>query len=51
MRLLSLLAAASLVDGAAEYGIDCSFPIHNTQLSCGDEILGDRQVGNSETES
>lgn len=27
---------------AAEYGVDCSFPIHSTNFDCGD-LLGDRK--------
>jgi len=27
---------------AAEYGVDCSFPVHTTDFRCGD-ILGDRK--------
>ena len=39
---LFLVAAASTVL-AADYGLDCSFPIHSTDLSCGD-LLGDRKA-------
>ena len=38
--LLLLTATAVL---AADYGLDCSFPIHNRELSCGD-LLGDRDA-------
>lgn len=34
------LAAASRQE--AEYGLDCSFPIHSKQLKCGN-LLGDKQ--------
>jgi prolyl 4-hydroxylase len=32
---------AAKVEGA-DYGVDCSFPIHSTDLQCGD-LLGDRK--------
>ena len=38
---LSLLAFASV--RGADYGLDCSFPIQNFELSCGD-VLGDRKA-------
>ena len=28
---------------AADYGVDCSWPIHSEELSCGD-LLGDRKA-------
>lgn len=28
---------------AADYGLDCSFPIHSMELTCGD-LLGDRKA-------
>lgn len=38
LALLSLVATSAL---GADYGPDCSFPIHHKELSCGD-LLGDR---------
>lgn len=40
MKALSVLTVAAFAQ-AAEYGVDCSFPIHR-ELTCGD-LLGDRQ--------
>jgi hypothetical protein len=40
LAILSVLAVAK-VEGA-DYGLDCSFPIHSTDFQCGD-LLGDRQ--------
>jgi prolyl 4-hydroxylase len=39
--LLALRAGAS-DDNGADYGVDCSFPVHSTDFSCGD-LLGDRR--------
>lgn len=44
--LFAILAASSFVsanDEGADYGVDCSFPIHSTESSCGD-LLGDRKA-------
>ena len=41
-QTLFLLAAVATTTHAADYGLDCSFPIHNFDLSCGD-LLGDRK--------
>lgn len=38
---LSLLSIQAVL--SADYGLDCSFPIHNEELSCGD-LLGDRKT-------
>jgi hypothetical protein len=47
--LLSLFLSALVMSGEnlaagdqAEYGVDCSFPVHTTELRCGD-LLGDRK--------
>jgi len=40
-RLLAAATAATAVVTAAEYGVDCSFPIHRVEDRC-DGILGDR---------
>lgn len=44
MLLFQLLtiAIALVVVGAADYGVDCSFPIHSKVSKCGN-LLGDRQ--------
>jgi prolyl 4-hydroxylase len=41
-QILLVASLASLVN-AEDYGLDCSFPIHNMESSCGD-LLGDRQA-------
>jgi prolyl 4-hydroxylase len=41
IKFLILAVVASNANGAS-YGIDCSFPIHNKTLNCGD-LLGDRK--------
>lgn len=41
LRLISITTLLAVV-GAADYGLDCSFPIQNHEMSCGD-LLGDRQ--------
>ena len=41
LAVLSALTAQSVQ--AADYGLDCSFPIHSKDLSCGD-LLGDRKA-------
>jgi hypothetical protein len=40
--LLLILAAFATTAHGADYGLDCSFPIHSLDLSCGD-LLGDRK--------
>lgn len=42
LRFTLFMMAASAVLGE-DYGLDCSFPIHNMELSCGD-LLGDRKA-------
>lgn len=39
---LQVLLLVDLVGTISSYGLDCSFPIHNTTLNCGTEVLGDR---------
>lgn len=39
----AVLVAHHPITQAADYGLDCSFPIHNMELSCGD-LLGDRKA-------
>ena len=42
--ILSAIAFVSANDGqGAGYGLDCSFPMHSYELSCGD-LLGDRKA-------
>jgi hypothetical protein len=42
--VVAVLTVGSLVAADDEgYGVDCSFPIHSTESSCGD-LLGDRQA-------
>jgi hypothetical protein len=41
VTLLALRAGAS-DDNGADYGVDCSWPVHSTDFSCGD-LLGDRK--------
>ena len=41
-QALFLLAAVATTSQGADYGLDCSFPIHNYESSCGD-LLGDRK--------
>jgi hypothetical protein len=41
--ILGASAFASANDEGADYGLDCSFPIHNKESSCGD-LLGDRKA-------
>ena len=40
--LLLLRILGGFAFSSPEYGVDCSFPIHSTQLKCG-SLLGDRQ--------
>jgi prolyl 4-hydroxylase len=43
--LIATLVLAGLISVQAQdatYGVDCSFPIHNNELRCGN-LLGDRQ--------
>jgi prolyl 4-hydroxylase len=40
--LFLILAAVATTTHGADYGLDCSFPIHSFDLSCGD-LLGDRK--------
>lgn len=37
------IAALASTSEAADYGVDCSWPIHSTDSSCGD-LLGDRKA-------
>jgi hypothetical protein len=41
LALAAFLPAASLAQDA-DYGVDCSFPIHSKEWKCGD-LLGDRK--------
>jgi hypothetical protein len=41
--LLVLVTSTFLSADGANYGVDCSFPIHSTDLQCGD-LLGDRKA-------
>ena len=46
LRFISLAGifawSVVLSQGQADYGVDCSFPIHSKEFNCGD-LLGDRQ--------
>jgi hypothetical protein len=42
-RQILLVASFTSLANAEDYGLDCSFPIHNVESSCGD-LLGDRQA-------
>lgn len=44
MRSITIAAVLATVVGQeqADYGVDCSFPIHSKDLSCGN-LLGDRK--------
>ena len=39
----TIAALASSTSDAADYGVDCSWPIHSSEFSCGD-LLGDRKA-------
>ena len=41
--LLSLFASLALTGNGADYGVDCSFPIHSKEIKCPHGVLGDRQ--------
>jgi hypothetical protein len=43
LSIFCLAASWLQVAMAADYGLDCSFPIHNLESSCGD-LLGDRKT-------
>jgi prolyl 4-hydroxylase len=43
LRIISLTLIMASVQGA-DYGVDCSFPIHNEKITCDKSILGDRQA-------
>jgi prolyl 4-hydroxylase len=40
---LTLVTSAFLSADGADYGVDCSFPIHSKDFQCGD-LLGDRKA-------
>jgi hypothetical protein len=44
----ALLLTLFLVNSSsgADYGVDCSWPIHSTELKCGD-LIGDRKSNKS----
>jgi hypothetical protein len=42
VTILALSVGASEDDNGADYGVDCSWPVHSTDFSCGD-LLGDRK--------
>jgi hypothetical protein len=42
IAIAALLAAEVVGQEQADYGVDCSFPIHSKDLSCGN-LLGDRK--------
>jgi prolyl 4-hydroxylase len=42
-RQILLVASLASLANAEDYGVDCSFPIHNVESSCGD-LLGNRQA-------
>ena len=41
--LCLLLGGKTMLASGAQYGVDCSFPVHRSEIRCGD-FLGDRKT-------